>query len=252
MRGSLRYRDRWEPADGRCFPDEIGVRDGRDVPDGGGVRVDAQLLRLVARLAAGRTSPARPAGEDRSGDQDTGSQRESAVPSLQSPERRQSHPRHPEHGQTEDVGRIGVHAVVGLVGVAAGDQPALLVEGHQPVQQQAAGHLRVVDEQDLAGAQLGGRDGVGDHHVAGVDPGGHRAAGHHVRGVAGRERGERGQDEPGQHDEAQDDNHASHLPHPARARRRTAFYPGHGTFRASQVKVAVDRVLWASLSSTTE
>ena len=109
------------------------------------------------------------------------------------------------------------------------------------MQEQSAGHLGVVHQQDLAGVQLGRGHRLGHHDVAGLHPRGHRAAGDHVRGAAEREREERGQDEPGQHGEREDDGHA------CRRERR-----GHGTFRASQVKEAVDRLLWAALSSSTQ
>ena len=88
-------------------------------------------------------------------------------------------------------------AVRALVGVTAGLQVAGGVEGHQPVQQQPAGALGVVEEQDLPGPQFRGGGRPGEHHVPGIDPRGHRAAGDDVRGVAHRLGGEGDDDEPG-------------------------------------------------------
>ena len=184
--------------------------------------------------------PPSAAGEHGSGDQRHRGQPDGGVPGVRPPERGHADPRHAQDRQPTDVGRVGVPAVLGLVGVAAGDQPALRVEGDQPVQQQPAGHLWVLDQHDLARAQFGRGHRLGDHDVPRLDPGGHGAAGDDVRGVAQREREERGQDETGQHGQREDDGHA---------RRRER--PAHGRLRASQVKVAVDRVPCARLLSST-
>lgn len=171
-----------------------------------------------------------------------------------------------------DGGRRHVDAVGALVRVTAGHQVAGGVEGDEPVQQQPAGALRVVEEQDLPGPQLRGGDRLGEHHVPRLDPRGHRAAGDDVRGVAHRLGSEGDDDQPGEPGEHQGGGSPGHAEDDAPACPATdgalgaaVRYPTlpaepggplhscHGQlFCASHVNVAMDWVFWALLSSFTE
>ena len=160
---------------------------------------------MTDRKSSGRDGhlAGRPSGDEHRGTgEGGGGQRDGTEPAFTPPLGGQPHPGHSYLGEALDGGRRDVHAVGALVRIPAGDQVAVGVHGHQPVQQQPLGLRRVGEEQDLPGPQLSRRDGRGQHDVAGVDPRGHRAADDHVRRHAHglwREGGDHQTGEAGEH-----------------------------------------------------
>jgi hypothetical protein len=137
-----------------------------------------------------------------------------------------------------------------------GDEVAPIVEGDEAVEDQPVGALGIGEEQHLSRLQVLREHRSRQHHVAGREPWLHRAGDDHMALEADESRREGEEHQAGHGHQQGRHDHPVHIRRPegpahAGPGGATQRGRGHGVFCASHVKVALDCLFCAALSSLT-